>query len=290
MQNLETTLFADDTNILCGGKDIKTNFKDSIAEAISWFNKNQLCVNSKKSQLMYFGKGLGLNLNPILPDCELQKSVKCLGITLDRKLNFDFHIQQTVNKLNSICGVFYRIRDYNPISKMIQFYAKHVISYGLLVYGCTNKKRLTKIDICQRILRAIFYRKRTDSLQHYYKKHKKLTVFDLYFLELLKETVDEIAKRSPCSFIDLENVSSCKYHTRNLKKSLIGLVKFKNAALGNSLRLRLTMTYNFCKSNYLFHSVIEIQKMNSKQLKILVDQIFQELPFRQSVFFTLIFG
>ena len=250
MQKSEITLFADDT---CVGKDIERNLKDSITEAILWFNENKFCVNSKKSQLMYFGKDLGLNLNPILSDCE---SVKYLGITLDRKLNFDFHIQQTVNKLNSICGVFYRIRDYYPISKLIQFYkvfAKPVISYGLLIYGCTNKKRLTRVDMCQRkILRMIFYRKWTDSFQHYHRKLKILTVFDLHFLELLKETVEEIAKRSPCSFIDLENVSSCKYHTRHLKKGLIRQVKFNNAALGNSLRLRLTKTYNFCKSNYLF--------------------------------------
>ena len=199
-QKSEITLFADDTNIICGGKDIETSIKFSIKEAISWFNENKLCFNSKKSQLMYFGKDLGPNLNPILPDCELQETVKYLGVTLDRKQNFDFHIQQTVNKLNIICSVFYRICDYYPISKMIQFYkvfTKPLISYGLLVYGCANKKRLTKIDMCQRkILRAIFYRKRTDSLQHYYKKQKILTVFDIYFLELLKETVEEIAEIS----------------------------------------------------------------------------------------------
>ena len=38
--------------------------------------KNNLCVNSKKSQSWYFGEYLGLNLNPILPDCELQESEK----------------------------------------------------------------------------------------------------------------------------------------------------------------------------------------------------------------------
>ena len=136
----------------------------------------------------------------------------------------------------------------------------------------------------RKILRAIFCRKWTDNLQHYYRKHKILTVFDLHFLELLKETVEEIAKRSPCSFIDLENVSSCKYHTRNLKKGLIRQVKFNNAALENSLRLRLTKTYNFCKSNYLFPSDIEIQKMNSKQLKNLQDQIFQNYLFDSKSF------
>ena len=34
----------------------------------------ELCANSKTSHLMYFGKDLLLNLNPILPDCELQES------------------------------------------------------------------------------------------------------------------------------------------------------------------------------------------------------------------------
>ena len=35
------SLFADDTNILCGGKDMETNIKDSITDAISWFNEKQ---------------------------------------------------------------------------------------------------------------------------------------------------------------------------------------------------------------------------------------------------------
>ena len=76
MQKSEITLFADDTNILCRGKDIEKNIKDSITEEISCCNENKLCVNSKKSQMMYFGKDLELYLNPILPDCELQEFVK----------------------------------------------------------------------------------------------------------------------------------------------------------------------------------------------------------------------
>ena len=141
--------------------------------------------------------------------------------------------------------------------------------------------------MCQRkILRAIFYRKRTDSLQHYYKIHQILIVFGLYFLELLKKTVEEIAKRSPCYFIDLENVSSCKYHTWNLKNLLIRQVKFNIALLGNSLWLRLTKTNRIiCKSIYLFISDIEIQKMSSKQLKNLVDQIFKKYLFDMKTFF-----
>ena len=39
MQKSEITLFADDTNILCGGKDIEKNIKDIITETILWFNE-----------------------------------------------------------------------------------------------------------------------------------------------------------------------------------------------------------------------------------------------------------
>ena len=49
-QKSEITLFADDTNVLCGGKDIEKKITDSITEAILWFNEKKLCVNSKKSQ------------------------------------------------------------------------------------------------------------------------------------------------------------------------------------------------------------------------------------------------
>ena len=38
--------------------------------------KTKLCANSKKSQLMYVGKDLGHNLNPFLPDYEIQESEK----------------------------------------------------------------------------------------------------------------------------------------------------------------------------------------------------------------------
>ena len=63
---------------------------------------------------------------------------------------------------------------------------------------------------------AIVHPKRTESLDFFYRKHCVFTIFDLYVLELMKKTVEEAAKRSPCSFIDVKNVSTCQYHARNL--------------------------------------------------------------------------
>ena len=97
MEKSEIILFVNDTIILFKAKNVVSNIKSSNTEAISWFNGKKLCVNSKKIQLMYFGKNLGLGLKSILPECELQESVKFLFIALDRKLRFDFYSQQTLN-------------------------------------------------------------------------------------------------------------------------------------------------------------------------------------------------
>ena len=71
---------------------------------------------------------------------------------------------------------------------------------------------------------AIVHPKRTESLDSFFKKHCVFTIFDLYVLELMKKTVEEAAKRSPCSFIDVKNVCTC--HARNLNFIIkIGPVK-----------------------------------------------------------------
>ena len=49
--------------------------------------------------------------------------------------------------------------------KFIQVYAKPLISYGILVYGCASKTNLNKILLMQkRIFRTIFFRRKFDHI------------------------------------------------------------------------------------------------------------------------------
>ena len=75
--------------------------------------------------------------------------------------------------------------------KCLMFYnsfAKSMICYGLIVYGSAAKTNLKKIENAQRrILRAIFFKKKFDSLRDILLDNKIFTVYELYTLEIVKE-------------------------------------------------------------------------------------------------------
>ena len=65
--------------------------------------------------------------------------------------------------------------------------------YGILVYGSAAKTNLVKIEKAQRrILRAIFFMQRKDSLSEIFTKKGVLTVFELFLVELTKELFKQI--------------------------------------------------------------------------------------------------
>ena len=76
---------------------------------------------------------------------------------------FREHINYVVMKLNTFCGLIYRVRDLYPRKCLLMFYnsfARSIISYGILVYGSAAKTNLKKIENAQRkIIRAIFFQK-----------------------------------------------------------------------------------------------------------------------------------
>ena len=60
-------------------------------------------------------------------------------------------------------------------------YAESIITYGLLIYEAAAKTNLSRIESVQRkILRAIVFRKRQDSLQEILAMNKINTVYELF--------------------------------------------------------------------------------------------------------------
>ena len=58
---------------------------------------------------------------------------KCLGVYIDKILNFKDHIQY-VSKKNKFCGLMYRVRHMHPLQHPLVFhkaYAKAIINYGI---------------------------------------------------------------------------------------------------------------------------------------------------------------
>ena len=107
---------------------------------------------------------------------------KYLGIFVDKKLTFKFHIEHVCKKLTKFCGIVWKARYVFSKQQMLRFYKAYVnstITYGILIYGNTSQSHLTEMmKLQKRILRAIFFKRRYESIKEIMDENKLLTVFD----------------------------------------------------------------------------------------------------------------
>ena len=179
-------LFADDTSIIKSGKT-NCNMQNDLDKICDWFNNNKMSLNTSKCETMSFGNNDQNTLtvqNEIMPR---NTCCKYLGVLID-------------SKLNKFCGLIYRVRDIYPIKCLLLFYnayAKSVICYGLLVYGRAAKTNLTKIEMAQRrIIRAILFKKKFDSLQNILHQTALNTVFELFIQDVFREIFNQLSTES----------------------------------------------------------------------------------------------
>ena len=72
-------------------------------------------------------------------------------------------------------------------------YARSVICYGLLIYGSAARTNLEKVEMAQRrIIRAILFKKKSDSLQDILRQTKLNTVFELFNLDVFREIFNQL--------------------------------------------------------------------------------------------------
>ena len=96
-----------------------------------------------------------------------RSSLKYLGIELDENLNFGEHIRKLCSKLNKFSGLFYRLRSILTVKQMLltyKVYVQPVVSYGVLVYGTSNKTKLLPLESkINQITRIIFNKPKSSS-------------------------------------------------------------------------------------------------------------------------------
>ena len=82
-------------------------------------------------------------------------------------------------------------------------FAKSIISYGILTYGSAAKSNRYKIEKAQRrILQAIFFRNKYDSVGFFFERNKISTVFEIYLMELFAEVFKQLRTESPLSSLN----------------------------------------------------------------------------------------
>ena len=169
---LSFILLADDTNLFCSGKDIKTLesiVNEELSHVQEWLMLNQLTLNVKKCNFILFKahmKQLKTNFSINLNTQEIQKvdKTKFLGIIIDQHLTWKSHIEYIATQNSKATGILCRIRFYvnQPLLKM---------SYNSLIYPFLHYGN---------IVWANNYPTRLDKLVKLQKKALRVIAFSLY--------------------------------------------------------------------------------------------------------------
>lgn len=162
-------MYADDLNIYmsfnCQDFETAKNYINlDLLNINSWANSNSLMINANKTQAIMFSKNNidVVNHNLYIDDTVIvwKNEVKCLGLHLDKNLNFNSHLNKVCQKSYYALKNIYEYRNLLPKSikmTLIESLVLSIPNYMDCVYGpfltTFNKYRIQKIqNSCMRFV------------------------------------------------------------------------------------------------------------------------------------------
>lgn len=206
-EKLSFRLFADDTNIFFSSSDPKELERTINAELIkvkNWCNVNKLSINFTKTNFMIVKsvrKRLNMPIDIVLPDkngstfhLKQKDHIKYLGVLLDDKINWQYHIASVCSRVARNTGIFYKLRHFLTPTQLRQIYHNLIyphISYAIVAWGSAYKTNINQLQVKQNHLaRVIFfevlYGKNTPSALPLLNLLDLLTVNNVYQFQALK--------------------------------------------------------------------------------------------------------
>lgn len=202
--------FADDTAVTFvadSWTELQTAAQNGFNTITQWLNINKLTLNISKTNYITFSirlssqppNALSLkdnsspsNSNPPCQSSSLSQvdTIKYLGVTLDKLLNFKSHIQHLTGRVRKLIYVFKILRYVaNPTVLQRVYYAlcQSIMSYCIACWGGVPKTTLKPIEIAQRaVLKVATFRHILFPTNELYKICKVLTVRQLFVLDVIQ--------------------------------------------------------------------------------------------------------
>ena len=181
--NTYTCNFADDTTLSAFGLNLEEllhNLENDTLSAIIWFENNYMKLNEDKCHFLISGN-INEHLWVKVGDALIWESSeeKLLGITIDKKLNFNSHLKNLCKKVSA------KVTALGRIVKLLPFYRKRTLlktfiesqfSYCPLIWMFCSRRINRKINhIHERALRLV-YDDYTASFDDLLKKDKTVSI------------------------------------------------------------------------------------------------------------------
>ena len=254
------TFFADDTNLtLAWDKrfELPHTVTDELKKINQWFTANKMVLNAKKTELVLFRSNNVQSICLANEDINPSRSSKYLGVIIDDKLKFSYHIEQICKRISKHLSVVSRLRHF--VSKSVlysyyNFYVRPVLQYGILIYGSTCTTHLSKLCKLQRkIIRLIHFKKKQHAVDNEMISNKILSVQQLYVYEVIKFSLRSVRKEISSNYLnELFQKTEGQRITRGQSMGKFRLQKFTNNWGKFSLRVRGAKLLNFLIDNGLY--------------------------------------
>ena len=126
-------LYADETTAYLSDVSptiLEFSFSNDRQTLSSWFESNHLTVNSAKTQALSVGP-CAYHYSLILNNARIEflRSIKILGVTLDKDLSYREHISDQLKKAYSKASALRRIRRFLPHDVMIKLYKAFILPH-----------------------------------------------------------------------------------------------------------------------------------------------------------------
>ena len=158
-------MYADDANIFLTGENLNEVYNKLITLSdalVKWVDNNGLALNLKKTNYMIFSRQRNLNYRDVTISgvtIERKTEARFLGVIIDDKLNWSYHISAMKMKMSRYIGVMYKLKKYLPLEARLQIYQSFVqshLNYCSLVWGFAAKSHIESLFVKQKMgLRAV---------------------------------------------------------------------------------------------------------------------------------------
>ena len=150
----ETTLYHSYHNLLT----LYERIKHDVKVPMTWFNANRMCLNTAKTKFMIFSKNnvAVSNVSALnVSDCKIERVEHCklLGMWLDQKLNWQYHVDRLIVKLKQGMFSLHSTTNLLPTFVRLRLYYSFIyshLSYGIEIWGNSvatqSQEKLQKIQ------------------------------------------------------------------------------------------------------------------------------------------------
>jgi len=168
-------IYADDVLLYCAESDVdevNSALQESLDNIKNWYDNNLLVVNASKSNAMIVTtrqkethlvrQGHSDATTKLKIDEIPLINVACfkyLGVTLDKNLSWDAHINALCKELNGMVWILTRLRQFLSHDCLMHIYQSLVqpkLDYGITIWGYGSEKNIGRVQRMQnRIVRGI---------------------------------------------------------------------------------------------------------------------------------------